>query len=374
MSEIKKTTIHVDSRDRDVETHPDPGHYRLFISPIHNVVGCRLSSAELPASMYIFSETLGNTTMRVRFSDADQPSAVSIPSGNYDSRTFASVLSATINEALQAKYPGRSPITVRFSKSLAKLIFVTDAPFVGRFSIVTADDPPGGQNTLAWHAGFPPGGVYSAETGPEEEGGILVAPEIARLNPHTYLLMYVDEFENTATSVDNTSSTSKVPFAKIPLNTNSFGWVYYEPALADADGLVRFNPTLPRVDRLTIRVCGRDGVPIDFQKTDHSLSIDVYHKVPSATLSSSSQIPSSSSSSAIQFLQQQMALDGMAAMLQQRTTLPPPGLPPAGSPPPSSSSSSSSSSSDATTRYWNRRNVTILVLVLAAFWAWRVLM
>ena len=245
-------TILLDSRDRDVDIHPNPSDYRIRLPEKYKEVqSARLVSAEIPASFYVFSTESQNTSFDV--THASSTTTITIPDGNYSSAN----LSVALEDALLA-----ATGTV-FSVSVSKTTL--------RMTIATADgteftlDPSAGTPTswgLLYHLGFHRFGSHQSTS------GILVAPRIISLNPHNYILLDIDPFNG----IDEGRS-----FAKIPFDAYSFQYVYLDTGKTTFPETI-LRPGLASVDRLAIKFRYHDGRPVDFNGVEHSLVLEVITK------------------------------------------------------------------------------------------------
>jgi hypothetical protein len=106
---VRKRIISIDSRFRDpVYNNPSDFVYHLSF-PIRNVISVRLSSIEYPNTYFVFSESKGNTTMKIRFPTAtggyDAWIDMKIADGNYTTIPGdTSSLLMTLQTAIRSAY------------------------------------------------------------------------------------------------------------------------------------------------------------------------------------------------------------------------------------------------------------------------------
>lgn len=271
---MSSTLVHIDSRDRERWDLTTPTEYVFPLpQPLKQVVGARIVSVEMPSSFYVFRQAYGNTSVSVTVGGVTTKT-VTIPDGNYNA--------VSINQALQnALDAAFSPSTFTCSVSQTTLQMSIQESTNQTVAIDTtiAADEFEFSTTLAYFLGF----RYNVPA----SGDPLVSPGVVSLNPFTYSLLDIRELQGGASTQEGgifgarMSPTSA--FAKIPINNNSFEYTFWEPTTSC---VIRCNPAIPRLDRLTIQWRFHDMTPIDFNDLEHSFTIEFITKDPSLPPSS----------------------------------------------------------------------------------------
>ncbi len=263
--------VHVDSRDRDFGIFPKPNDYRVRLpKKYRHVVGARLLGAELPSSFSVFAAALGNTTLAATVNGTSY--TVVLPDGNYTQSTFPAALQTALDDATSHNF------TVSLDAATYQLViqcqqhdftFDTTTGAAG----VSADPVEWG---LGYFIGLPKGQVSASA------GRVLSLPGVLSLNPYTYMLLDVEELNAVETGGLYGTEAGRTTFAKIPLSTTSFEYVFtgrdshYQTHLASA----RFRPAR-HFDRLSVRFRFHDDRAVDFRGIEHSFSIELTCLAPS---------------------------------------------------------------------------------------------
>lgn len=263
--DLKTTTktVLVNSRERDFTKYPSSGSYVIELPRTYNnVVAAHMASAEIPSSFYVFTSSLGNTSLSLDVNGKTQ--TITIPDGNYGFSSMSTALQTALNAAF-------IPETYEFSVSVS--------PSTGTFQIECVNLPasttlgvdttaaPAGKNVewgLAYFLGFPKGVVTSGAT----NTGSLVAPRMALLNPYTYLILDIPELNGT----DHVGvSGGNSVFGKIPLTVNSFNFVFYDKVLSKQT----YTPPRLQLNKLHVTIRFPDGTPVDFHGLEHSFTLEL---------------------------------------------------------------------------------------------------
>ena len=246
-----------DSADRSFDAYPTPNAYQLRMPNTYkNVIGVRLLSAEIPASFYVFTAALGNTTLTIG------STAVTIPDGNYTPTTLAAAVETA------AKAAGFSGMTVTLNAATNKLTFSNGA---SSFTVnaATGASSASSQWGLAFFLGFNKLAVVSALVGGAQT---VRAPRIVNTVPHRYLVMDVNEINQ----VDTTGESGNRAFAKMPLSKSetpfSVGFLDQKACISNPSTL---KAPIATLDRLTITWKYHDGSLVDFNSVDHSFTIEI---------------------------------------------------------------------------------------------------
>jgi hypothetical protein len=265
---IRKYTVLIDSRDREYETYPDPGEYRIKLPREYkNVASARLLTLEMPSSYYVFSAATENVTMRIAVYNSagtsiEAEESVSIPDGNYTSDTIVKALKTALTGAFVALgitfQIQMDPTTLKIS------ISTVEGRLLRLDGAYGASDAPT-QWGLAYYLGFDKS-VYEAAT--------LTSPRLVSLNPYTYILLDIEELnavEEMGLYGDGT--TGRGAFAKIPCAVNSFRYVSIDNSSSTTD--VPLFPPLGKLHHLRIKFRFHDGHVVDFKDVEHSFSLEI---------------------------------------------------------------------------------------------------
>jgi hypothetical protein len=241
-----KHTLLIDSRDRDAGK---PGSYRILLPKMYeNVIGARLLTAEIPSTFYIFTASSGNTALYVTLDGQSVPANIILPDGNYGSTEMQNVLVEALNANTALTWSvTTNPTTQKITLSNTELVdFSVDASGLGKY------------------LGF--SGVQLSEE------GSITSSSIVSLNPHTYILLDIDELNGIDEGIIGGGGAGRGAFCKIPFNANSF-----EYAMLDAHrGTPRVDVNIARLDRLRIRLrFHEDGEIIDFNGVEHSFTLEI---------------------------------------------------------------------------------------------------
>ena len=252
-----RTTVHVDSRDRDFALHPDSSSFVIRLpEALKNVSSAVLVTAELPLTYYVFSAARGNTSLAVTVGATT--ATATIPDGNYTAAAMAEALQA----ALRAAFGGDAGISVTID-AVGQKCTVSHQSSNVRVEAAAA----GAKNTdwgLGYHLGFPRGGTA---------GGTASATgtTVALLNPENYVLLDVAELNSVKQgAMYSAGGIGAQTFAKIPLNGNSYDYNFYDKAVT----YVEQRPQLARVDRLTVSLRFHDGTLVDLNGGEWSFSVE----------------------------------------------------------------------------------------------------
>lgn len=248
-----RTTIHVDSRDRNFDAHPSSSEFVVDLPEcIRNVSSAVLVTAELPLMYYVFSMGRGNTSLTVAVDDVSH--TVTIPDGNYSATTMAAALKSALDTA--------------FSKAFTVTIDPVSQKCTIAVTGVVAVDGRGATKAtewgLGWYLGFR-GGVLTSGT------NSVTGTRVANLNPENYVLLDIQELNNISQGAmyDAGGSGRKI-FAKIPLTGNNYSYNFYDKAVS----YVEQRPQLTKVDRLHVALRFHDGSLVDLNGSEWSFSVE----------------------------------------------------------------------------------------------------
>lgn len=253
-------TVFIDSRDRDFDAFPTPTAYKVRLPRnYYNVTSARLMSAEIPRSFYEFTAAAGRTSFDIVVKGGSGAYTITIPDGNY---TFMS-MKTSLESALA--YATGLTWTVLFSSTTNRMTMF-NVELVD-FSVTCAPqtDRPTDWG-LAYYLGF------AAGTTGNSSSGSLTSPLPARFHTTMYALLDIEELHGMDEGGLYGGVVGKRPFAKIPLNPSTEGYVMLDPSQVMFDAIPQ-RPIVPRLDSLQIRFRTHDNVPIDFNGVDHSFTL-----------------------------------------------------------------------------------------------------
>jgi hypothetical protein len=318
-----KKTLVVDSRDRIFSSTQNPGgtpkivtnsfgdllplnndYYVQLPNAYKNVYGVRLLTAEIPTSFYVFNSNtplksslsldpsksnyykncIGgnpNGIMWVTYDDGINPATtaqVTLPNGNYSLTTPASPLSptTTLQSALvTALTPLGGNWTVTVDPTTQKLTITVDA---GDFTVYTSYDPVNNYvlptNTF-WGLGY----ILGFQKSPfnlTSSGGTLTGSYPVQVNPYNYILMeleFINKMDEGSLENNRSGSIDSV-FAKIPLDANSFGYVFYS-VNASYEARSVMTPPLNKLQVLHVKFRHHDGTLVNFNNVEHSFTLEL---------------------------------------------------------------------------------------------------
>ncbi len=248
-----RTTIHVDSRDRDFTVHPSSSQFTIDLpETLRNVTSARMVTAELPLTYYVFSTARGNRSLTVSVNGS--PQTVTIPEGNYTPTQMAAALKSALDTAFGATF------TVTIDPVTMKTTIATTGTVAVDASSATKPTEWG----LGYYLGFP-GGVVTSGT------NSVTGTRVANLSPENYLVLDIEELNALSQcAMYDAGGSGKKSFAKIPLKGNSYSYNFYDTPVAD----VLQRPQLSKLDRLRVSVRYHDGTLVDLNGCEWSCSIE----------------------------------------------------------------------------------------------------
>lgn len=255
-----RTTVHLDSRDRDYDLYPSSSEFVIELpETLRNVSSSVMVTAELPLSYYVFSAARNNTSLTVTINGVTH--TVTIPDGNYTTTTMA----AALKTALETAFAGTT-VAVSFDAASMRCSIAVDGATVAVDTTAAA----AGKRTewgLGFYLGFPRGVVTSGASG----SGSVTGTSVASMNPENYLLIDIEELNGLSQSAMYASGGGgKKTFAKVPLNGDSYQYNFYDKVAT----YVEVRPQLTKLDRLRMSVRFHDGSLVDLNGADWSMSIE----------------------------------------------------------------------------------------------------
>ena len=157
MNQLRKRTVTVSMSFHTLFRNPNSpsiSHCNFAIPyPLRNVVSARVSSIELPKSIYLFNELNKTNCFYIQESITNYAKLIKIPEGFYDSTTLASLLQTTINLTLSGGDPTYDHFLVTIDTQNNRTIIVNK---VNRFDMlfVTPDTNDIVYKNIGWKLGF----------------------------------------------------------------------------------------------------------------------------------------------------------------------------------------------------------------------------
>lgn len=247
-------TVLVDSRERDPETNPHAHTYRVHLpAPLRDVTAARVVSAEIPDTVYTFSQDDNNTTLDLTV--AGESRSITIPDGRYSVETLCAAVESALNEAFDSVDIG---ITVT-PDSASRLVTI-EAPSYPNVPVVLQTSQTSTKD-LAWYLGF-----RHATTGT----GRIVSQEAATTNVEHYVYMHIRNMNDNI----ECGNAGKV-FAKIPrkdtTQADAYDVTFYDRLITKN----RLNPTMAKLDWLDIQWTQYDGQPIR-DMGEHAVTLEFW--------------------------------------------------------------------------------------------------
>lgn len=249
-----RTTVHIDSRDRDYDVYPTASEFSIELpETLKNVSSAVLVSAELPLSYYVFSAARGNTSLTVGLNGTSR--TVTIPDGNYTTSSMTTALQAALNAAFS---PGT--FTVSISGTTMKCTIAA----TGALTVDTTAATKKTEWGLGYYLGFPRGVVTSGTDS-------VTGTAVATMNPENYLLLDIEELNGIGQSAMYAlGGSGRRSFAKVPLNGDSYQYNYYDKTLTYVD----VRPQLTKLDKLRVSIRFHDGTVVDLNGGEWSMSLE----------------------------------------------------------------------------------------------------
>lgn len=261
--------VHFDSRDRfDYDATTSTSYTLPMPVTLKEVTQARLVSVEMPSSFYVFKAAYGNTSLRVTVYDTvsgTTTKTITIDDGNYNGVSIGTEIQNKLDAAF-------SPLT--FSCAVSSTTLKTTIENLDGYDVevhtTDAADHVQYATTLPYFLGF----SFNTTT----KSNPVTSQHVVNINPYTYAYLDVQELGSGVHEggmYGAYHSPSSNAFAKIPINNNSFEYTFWEPQTKTT---VHMNPTVSRLDRLTVSWRFHDMTPIDFHNLDHSFSIEFITK------------------------------------------------------------------------------------------------
>lgn len=219
--------------------------------PLQNVVAMKIIEVQIPYSWYVFNTA--NNTFPL-FENNVQTGVVTIPPGNYNESSLADVLSVSLTAAsgnsilYDIKYQSSTGkyLFYSFTGSIASPVANTTVPFYFQFGAGLATPFPnsGNRNPRLW-IGFEPGNssVSTVQSVTAKFGGVfditlttmaLETPNVILVSGPSYLYVNSQKLGSDfdlylpTGAVNLNGGKSGPQIAKIPINTNSGGVIFWQ--------------------------------------------------------------------------------------------------------------------------------------------------
>lgn len=251
-----RTTVHIDSRDRDFGTYPSSTDFAVDLpETLKNVGSAVLVTAELPLMYYVFSQSRGNTSLTVVVDGTSR--TVTIPDGNYTNAQMAGALKSALDTAF----------SLEFTVSIDPVTHKCTIGVSGGGATVSIDGR-GASKPTEWGLGYYLGfnaGVLTTGT------GSVTGPRVANLSPENYILLDIEELNKLSQcAMYDAGGSGRKIFAKIPLTGDNYSYNFYDKAVT----FVHQRPQLTKVDRLRVSLRFHDGSLVDLNGSEWSFSIE----------------------------------------------------------------------------------------------------
>jgi len=246
--ETKYTRVVVDSRVRDKTLFPNPNYYDVpFEDDINDVKTAKLIYIDIPMSLYLINANF-NT---IYFNINSNSYMATIPNGNYTATELATIITSQMNATVSAASVATT-FTVSYIPRLDNFTFESDRL---AFSLLFAGKP----RNLAILLGFSDMKTqYTSDTNRE------ISSEFRKnFNYNNYIIMDIEQFDMLK-SIDRDLNKS---FAMIPNSSTNLN------IIDELNIIKHFSPSIPRLNKLRVRLYDRFGNPYDCQNMDHRFEI-----------------------------------------------------------------------------------------------------
>lgn len=205
--------------------------------PLTHIAGIKITQVEIPFSWYVFNKN--NNTFLLSVAGFVTNAVVTIPVGNYSPTTMTAALTSALNTALHSQGnssstnfsvsfsgPGSNPNTGKFTFTLPTITSAATSFIFG------ASDDTGNTNPRLL-LGFNPG-ENTATYGGSGTGMVLTAPNVNLLSGANYLYLNSRKLGQLCNMFlpigarNLGSGTSGPQMAKIPVNVQSNGIIYWQ--------------------------------------------------------------------------------------------------------------------------------------------------
>lgn len=275
-------------------------YYVQLPNPYKNVYGVRLLTAEIPTSFYVFNSVSPDKTalslnpasanyykncvganpngiLWIKYS-TDDPVQVTLPNGNYSLTDAASplatgTLQAALVSALNSATSGSGgAFSVTINPNTQK-ITIAETNNVS-FSLLFAYDSNNyvlPSNTF-WGLGY----LLGLQKVNTTSAVSVTGSYPIQVNPYNYILMeldFINKMDESSLENQRGGSTDSV-YAKIPLNGNSFSYVFFSTN-SNYDVRSVMTPPLNKLQTIHVKFRHHDGTLVNFNNVDHSFTLEL---------------------------------------------------------------------------------------------------
>jgi hypothetical protein len=270
---LLRKTLMVDSRDRNTSLYPEPNNYRVNLPAVYKRIhSIRLRTIELPNSFYNFSPAQQNVTLGINLNG--DAKTITLPSGNYSLNEGGTTdLLQALQAAILAAYNIQSTaFTVVLNPVSARVVFSSTVPF----TLDTATSAIDGKTYygLGYFLGLPKSNALASV------GNVITSSFYPQASPNNYILMELDLLN----SVDELALEGKASgnvngaFAKIVIDNNP-GEYLVQNDLSNVLGEIEFMTPREKLTNLLVRFRFHDGKDVDFNRIDHSFSLELLYEL-----------------------------------------------------------------------------------------------
>lgn len=246
--ETKYTRVVVDSRVRNKNLFPNPNSYEIpFEDDINDVKTAKLIYMDIPMSLYLINENF-NT---IYFNINSISYMATIPPGNYNATELASEMQNQMNN-IAASASVATTFAVTYNTRLDKFTFSST---LLAFRLLFANKP----RNLASLLGF----SDIKEQYTSDINSQITSEFRINLNYNNYIIMDIEQFDMLK-SIDRDLNKS---FAMIPSSSTNLN------IIDELNIIKHFSPSIPRLNKLRVRLYDRFGNPYDCQNMDHRFEI-----------------------------------------------------------------------------------------------------
>jgi len=281
--------IVANSNQRDEELYEDPNFYRLHLqTPLREIERIELVNLRMPNTRL----TIKNNVNCISFSSSAIQTSMktfSIPQGFYTPTELAAELTGAIS--------GITGATCEWRSDLGRFLFSRDQASTDAFFLQVNTDE------MRQILGFKTADRYESQDVPSAPRAdvifqlfsnndiyankrILLSEQLSNYDQSGFVFLDIEEFRSVrvecAGKLDTDGNViggnARYSFAPIMLSTEAGGFQVFRE---NSDNLmhVDFNPTLARLDRITVHWRDYAGDPIDFRGRDaNSFILRVYSK------------------------------------------------------------------------------------------------
>ena len=280
---VRKTIV-VDSRDRQMNAGSHAGDFTVTLPTVYqNVYAATLKTIELPLTFYQFSAAAGNVYLTYSYNNADPPTTIQIPDGNY---TTVDDMASALNSAFDAaSSPGNiyavpNPITGRIefnSNEVLTFYFTPSTPTSSQCGVALTSN-----FTTWWGLGYFLGFTQTTQvaTATSTVAGYTyrIVPQFnLNLFPVNYVLMDIFQLNKVdETSLDDRKgSIVNGSFAKILCDGNPNDYIYLTDIGAYQLNRTVFTPPISKLTTLSVKFRLHDGRVLDFNGVENSFTIEL---------------------------------------------------------------------------------------------------